>query len=103
MESRAAVRTRAGSQAWRDGDIGAKQRCKRIRKRLISSKAPMQTPVESLIARCPPGQSLQGEFYSGEEIYRLDLDRIWRTGWLFAGHSCEIRNRGQYFTVELDT
>jgi Rieske 2Fe-2S family protein len=63
----------------------------------------MQNRVESLIARCPPGQTLPREFFSDEEIYRLDLERIWRTGWLFAGHSCEIRNRGQYFTVEVDS
>src|SRR3954466_5289778 len=61
----------------------------------------MQSRVESLIVRCPPGQPLQREFYSDEEIYRLDLDRIWGAGWVFAGHSCEIRNRGQYFTVEV--
>src|SRR5580765_8476756 len=61
----------------------------------------MQNRVESLVARCLPGQTLPREFFSDEEIYRLDLDRIWRTGWLFAGHSCEIRNRGQYFTVEV--
>ncbi len=30
------------------------------------------------------------EFYQSELIYRADLDRIWRRGWLFAGHSCQI-------------
>ena len=63
----------------------------------------MQTRVESLIASCPPGQTLPSAFFSDEEIYRRDLERIWKTGWLFAGHSCEIRNRGQYFTVEVDS
>jgi len=59
--------------------------------------------VTALAAQCRPGWSLPGEFYSDESIYRADLDRIWRTGWLFAGHSCEIPNPGDYFTLQLDT
>src|SRR5437016_5990965 len=42
--------------------------------------------VGALLASCRPGWSLPREFYSEEEIYRLDLERIWRRGWLFAGH-----------------
>jgi Rieske 2Fe-2S family protein len=63
----------------------------------------MQTRIESLVARCQPGRSLPGDFYSGEEIYRLDVARVWRTGWLFAGHACEIPQPGDFFTIEVDT
>ena len=63
----------------------------------------MQTAIESLIARCPPGQALPREFYAEEEIYRLDVARLWRTGWLFAGHACEVPKAGDYFTLEVDT
>lgn len=52
---------------------------------------------------CQPGWSLPGAFYRGEAVYRLDIERIWRRGWLFAGHTCEIPEPGDYFTVELDT
>src|SRR3954471_24786826 len=58
--------------------------------------------VENLLARCRPGWSLPREFYFDEEIYRLDLDAIWRRGWLFAGHSCEITRVGDYFTLPVD-
>ena len=58
--------------------------------------------IETLIARCQPGWSLPGEFHSNQDIYQLDVDHIWRTGWLFAGHSCEIPQPGDYFTLELD-
>ena len=58
--------------------------------------------IETLVERCRPGWSLPGEFHSGEEIYRLDVKRIWRTGWLFAGHSCEIPRAGDYFTLDVD-
>jgi len=61
-----------------------------------------QTPIESLIVRCRPGWSLPGEFHSDDEVYRQDLARIWRAGWLFAGHACEVPRPGDYFTMELD-
>jgi len=46
---------------------------------------------------------LPGEFYREEAIYRLDLERVWRRGWLFAGHACEIAKPGEYFTMEVDS
>jgi len=52
--------------------------------------------------QCPPGWALPGKFHSDEEIYRLDLQQVWRAGWLFAGHSCEIPKAGDYFTMDVD-
>src|SRR5437870_4841465 len=59
--------------------------------------------IAALAAHCRPGWSLPGEFYSDEAVYRADLERIWRRGWLFAGHTCEIPNPGDYFTLNVDT
>ncbi len=42
------------------------------------------------------------QFYGDAAVYQADLDRIWRQGWLFAGHTCEIRRPGDYFLVEMD-
>lgn len=50
-----------------------------------------------------PGWTLPQPYFGDSAIYRRDLERIWRTGWLFAGHSCEIPQPGDYFLVELDT
>jgi len=58
--------------------------------------------IDSLIAGRQPGRALPREFYSDENVYRADLDRLWRRGWLFAGHSCEIPKAGDYFTLEVD-
>ena len=58
--------------------------------------------LQNLIARQPAGHSMLRPFYSDEEVYRIDCQRVWRTGWLFAGHSCEILKPGDYFTVEVD-
>lgn len=59
-------------------------------------------PLAGLLAACRPGWTLPGEFYRGDAVYRADLERVWRRGWLFAGHACEIPKAGDYFTVEVD-
>jgi Rieske 2Fe-2S family protein len=63
----------------------------------------MQTGIDSLVARCQAGRSLPRDFYSAEEIYRRDVACVWRPGWLFAGHACEIPRPGDFFTIEMDT
>jgi glycine betaine catabolism A len=56
-----------------------------------------------LIASQPPGHSLLRPFYCDDEIYQLDCEQVWRKGWLFAGHTCEIPRSGDYFTFEVDS
>ncbi len=48
------------------------------------------------------GHAFPGPFYRDELIYRAEMERIWRRGWLFAGLSCEVPKPGDYFTFELD-
>src|SRR5262245_46446630 len=66
-----------------------------------------KTPEPAVAGDCTgdrrPGWTLPQRYFVDPAIYQADLDRIWRTGWLFAGHSCEIRQPGQYFLVSLDT
>ena len=59
--------------------------------------------VQDLIARQPADHSLLQSFYSDSEVYRLDVERVWRRGWLFACHSCEMPNPGDYITLTVDT
>jgi len=59
--------------------------------------------VRDLIARQPAGHCMLRPFYSDDEVYRFDCLRVWRTGWLFAGHTCEISKPGDYFTLEVDS
>jgi Rieske 2Fe-2S family protein len=49
------------------------------------------------------GWTLPQAYFNDPTIYRMDVERVWKTGWLFAGHSCEIPQAGDYFLVELDT
>jgi len=63
----------------------------------------LQQRIRDLIARQPAGHSMLREFYTDEEVYQVDCEAVWRRGWLFAGHSCEISKPGEYFTLEVDT
>jgi len=59
--------------------------------------------LERLISEHKPGYALQREFQTDPGIYQLDLDRIWRRGWLFAGHTCQVKRPGDYFVFDVDT
>jgi glycine betaine catabolism A len=54
--------------------------------------------IAELIASRHAGYSLPGCFYSDERVYEAELDAIWRRGWLFVGHTCEIPQAGDYIT-----
>ena len=59
------------------------------------------TNVEQLIARRRRGFSLSQPFYTDEGVFRLDLERVFRRRWLFAGLTCQIRKPGDYFTFDV--
>src|SRR5436190_1464451 len=66
-----------------------------------ASLAKSSDRISAMAAEYRPGWSLPGPFYSDEDLYQADLERIWRAGWLFAGHSCEIPKAGDYFTLQV--
>jgi Rieske 2Fe-2S family protein len=50
-----------------------------------------------------PGFSLPQAYYVDDDIFRLDMERVFRRRWLFAGHTCQVRKPGDYFTFEVGT
>src|SRR5260221_4535255 len=71
--------------------------------RILPAAARAPEGIAALAEAWRPGWSLPGEFFSDAAIYRADLEHIWRSGWLFAGHTCEIPKPGDYFTLQVDT
>src|SRR5436309_15782535 len=65
--------------------------------------ADAQVLLDRLLTEHKSGFALPREFQTDPGIYRLDLERIWRRGWLFAGHTCQARNPGDYFVFDIDT
>jgi glycine betaine catabolism A len=68
-----------------------------------SQLAEAQALLDRLIVEHRPGHALAREFQTDPGIYQLDLDRIWRRGWLFAGHTCQVARPGDFFVFDLDT
>jgi len=66
-------------------------------------KQGLQGELSSFLAAYRPGWSLPRPFYGHETVYRADVEHIWRKGWLFAGHACELRNPGDWLTLQVDT
>jgi glycine betaine monooxygenase A len=76
----------------------------RVSPPLASSQlAEAQALLERLLVEHKPGFALQREFHTDAGIYQLDLARIWRRGWLFAAHSCEVKRPGDYVVFDVDT
>ncbi len=57
--------------------------------------------LQTLLASRQPGYGLPRPFYHDQLLYRLEMETIWRGGWLFAGHSCQIPEAGDYFLYDV--
>ena len=68
-----------------------------------SQLADAQALLDRLLVAHKPGFALEREFHTDPGVYQLDLERIWRRGWLFAGHSCEVKRPGDYIVFDVDT
>jgi Rieske 2Fe-2S family protein len=59
--------------------------------------------IQQLAASYRDGYGLPRAFYQDAVVYTYELESIWRRGWVFVGHSCQIPQPGDYFTLTLDT
>lgn len=60
-----------------------------------------QHSLLSRLRQIQPTTPLSREFYISEADYRCELEAIWYRDWVFVGHECEIRQAGDYLTVQL--
>jgi Rieske 2Fe-2S family protein len=58
--------------------------------------------MSELAVLAPParaaGRSLSQASYVDPEQFAADLEKVFYAGWLFAGHSCEVANPGDFLT-----
>jgi len=57
----------------------------------------MSNDLTNLFQSRTLGKSLPREFYVDRRIFDEELRRVFYANWLFAGHSCEIPEPGDYF------
>jgi Rieske 2Fe-2S family protein len=61
----------------------------------IGGLSPQRTQAAlGLVAGQAPGCSLERAVHLDLDVYRLEIERIWRPGWLFAAHSAELAHPG---------
>jgi Rieske 2Fe-2S family protein len=68
----------------------------------LSEPAGSGSPTTAL-PPATPGWSLPAAYYLDERIFATELDTVFRSGWLFAGHSCELARTGDYLVFSLGT
>ena len=62
-----------------------------------------KSEILKLVKEQQAGYSLKRPFYQDEAIYQAELERIFFQHWIYAGHSSEVANVGDYKTFEIDT
>jgi Rieske 2Fe-2S family protein len=58
--------------------------------------------MSALLNERQRGFSLPQAFYTDDDVFRNEMERVFRRRWLFAGYTCQVPNPGDYFTFELD-
>ena len=58
--------------------------------------------LKNLVNSRQAGLGLPRQFYQDELLFSAEMEAIWRQGWLFAGHSCQILEPGEYFLYNVD-
>jgi Rieske 2Fe-2S family protein len=69
---------------------------------MLSLNADELLHLKQIIGSRLPGHGLPRSLYHDELLQRAEMEIIWRGGWLFAGHSCQIPNPGDYFLYDVD-
>ncbi len=57
--------------------------------------------LDGLLARHRKGWTLERGFYTEPALFERELERVFRTSWLYAGHESRIPRPGDFFTWEV--
>jgi Rieske 2Fe-2S family protein len=64
------------------------------------SEAALQL-AQQLAPQPATGWTLPATYYVDDDVFAAELDAVFRPGWLFAGHSCELTEPGDFLTFTL--
>ena len=56
---------------------------------------------DALVREYQPNRPLPGAFYTSADVFAVDVERIFRRWWMFAGHACAIPKPGDWFTCKI--
>ncbi|HVL36204.1 MAG TPA: aromatic ring-hydroxylating dioxygenase subunit alpha [Burkholderiales bacterium] len=53
------------------------------------------------LARLVEADRVHRDVYTDPEIFQLEMERLWRRTWVYAGHASQLPNPGDFITVEI--
>ena len=56
--------------------------------------------VDTILADYQPGFALPRGMYTSQEVFDLDMERVWNRNWIWVGHTSQIPNPGDYFLFD---
>ncbi|WP_110686756.1 aromatic ring-hydroxylating oxygenase subunit alpha [Salinicola aestuarinus] len=71
------------------------------RQGLGTSPEATRAAVATMLDERKPAFSLPQPFYNDPHVFGLDMQEIFEKQWIFAGMTCEIPAKGNYFKVEI--
>ncbi|MFQ3247177.1 MAG: phenylpropionate dioxygenase-like ring-hydroxylating dioxygenase large terminal subunit [Arenicella sp.] len=69
----------------------------------VTSSPPSSQKIATAVAAQQRGHSLDRIFYQDEDIYQAELDQFFLKHWIFAGHTSQIPEIGNYFNLNFDS
>lgn len=67
----------------------------------MTTQTAARSAANGLITRQRPGWTLEQPFYTDEALFAQDMAQVFRRHWLFAGHTTQIPQTGDYFLFTL--
>ncbi len=53
------------------------------------------------VTRLVEGHQVHRDIYTSEEVYRLEMQHLFRNAWIFVGHDSQTPNKGDYHTTQV--
>ena len=47
------------------------------------------------------GGEVHRDVYIDEELFELEMERLWRTAWVYVGHDSQVPAAGDYYATEI--
>lgn len=55
----------------------------------------------TLVARLVREDEVHRDVYIDQEVFELEMERLWSRAWIYVGHTSQVPNPGDYFTTDV--
>ncbi|MBR9830317.1 MAG: Rieske 2Fe-2S domain-containing protein, partial [Oceanospirillales bacterium] len=58
--------------------------------------------IAELLRQYRHGQGLPADFYTSKEMFKLDMEQVFKKTWIYAGVVSEFKKKGEFRVVQVD-